>query len=128
MVPWKNIKKEKGANSDSYDKVEYPQYNLRSFDHSSVIYLNRKRLDQQLDENTYNTVEDLYKHITDNIHQGDKETLGNSENRSTNKNYMWSEKIEEQTRKKKKAYLMWLNTNNDNDRKKYRQIQKETRG
>ncbi|KAF2901603.1 hypothetical protein ILUMI_04582 [Ignelater luminosus] len=38
----------------------------------------------------------------------------------------WSEKIEEQTQKKRKAYMRWLNTNNDNDRKEYRQIQKET--
>lgn len=68
-----------------------------------VIYLHQRHLNKKLDEYAYDTEEDLNKHITVNIHKTTKETLrnGNSQEMPQNKNYMWLEAIEKQTKRRK---------------------------
>ena len=45
-----------------------PRYNTELLEDYSIIYLYRKRLDEKLTENTFDTTEKQYQYIFENIH------------------------------------------------------------
>jgi len=56
--------------------LQSPLYNIDSLRDESTIFLYKKRLDEKLGENNFESTEDGYQHLVKCIHQAAKEALG----------------------------------------------------
>lgn len=98
-------------------EINIPKYNLNSLENESTIYLYRKRLNEKLTENLFDTTEIQYQYILNNLHKSAKEALGEKYNIHNKKLlYYRNEEIEKDVKIKKDKYVKWLNTPNIQDK------------
>lgn len=88
---------------------------LESLQEESVRNLYQTRLDQRLIEREYESVEEIYSHVKDSIHQAAYEALGEREQINKKQRNLTKE-IEKGIQQKKTLYLKWLNTKDPEDR------------
>ena len=110
--------KQRSYQEDNNKGEAIKQYNIDSLKDESVSFLYKLRLAQKLDENTDGTAEEIYETLKNKIHEAALEALGTKEKTNYN-NPWWSDDLTELIEEKKKLYLRWLATKDDEDRKSY---------
>ena len=86
----------------------------------------KKRLDEKLVQTTFESTEEQYKYILENIHEAAKETSGEINTRRK-PYYYWNEEIEQDIKVKKEKYLKWLNTKSIEDKIAFKKAQAQIR-
>ena len=107
------------------------RYNLYRLSDPSVSFLYKLRLSQNLINIDDSTPEALYSNIKRAVHQAAIESIG-EKNLTTERSRHWiSDKLKQLIDDKKKAYNLWLNTRDTEDRKQYvrcnREVKKEVK-
>jgi len=74
--------------------LQVPTYNTDSLKDESTSFLYKKRLDEKLGEDNFESTEECYQHLIKCIHQAAKEALGEKTLRNNTKPfYYWNEEI-----------------------------------
>lgn len=109
-------------------KIEQVHYNIDSLQHESVKALYRKRLDEKLGVETFDTAEELYQFIKSCIHSAAKEALGMcNESKDVQKPYWWDKEVEEVIEEKRRKYHDYLASRTADTRGAYRKAQARVR-
>ena len=93
----------------------------------STSFLYKRRLDQKLAEEEYNSLQDEYQYLINSMHQAAKEALGELKLKNTRNNLYWSEELEQLRIDKKCKYQNWLSTKRIEDKIKYKEAQAKMR-
>lgn len=111
----------------SSDSLDEKKYNLESLKDESTQFLYKLRLATKLQlVKKGQSARELYNELKICIHEAAEEALGRK--RKTQKNAeWWTKQVEEIVKEKKKAYLYWLNTKRDEDRKTYMKLNREAK-
>ena len=95
------------------------KYNIESLKHDSTKFLYKIRLASKLQriQEKNKSANEIYEQVKTTIHEAAKEALGYIERgKKTQKPEWWSEELKELVENKKRAYQKWLQTQDEQDR------------
>lgn len=127
ILPFRTQKKKEGDTREQEQKTTEIRYNLDSLNHESVKKLYKKRLDEQLIQESFESTEDQYEYLKSCLKNAALEALGEYEKPNRRIPYWWDEEIEEMIKTKRDKYNKFLNTKSDQDKNEYKTAQRMVR-
>lgn len=113
---------------DTPFSIQIPKYKLHLLTDPSINFLYKFRLSGKLSNIDYTSTQSLYDGIVRAIHEAAYESLGEAgSDKGKISDIWWNSSVEKRIREKENAYRKWLSTQDDDDKKMYSQISRETK-
>lgn len=120
IVNYKYVNEKKSADKENKkNPIDMRKYNIESLKHDSTKFLYKIRLASKLQriQEKNKSANEIYEQVKTTIHGAAKEALGYIERgKKTQKPEWWSEELKELVENKKRAYQKWLQTQDEQDR------------
>ena len=109
-------------------RVNTTRYNVESLNNESTVFLYQLRLSSKLHNVAYSSGLNMYNEIVKYVEEAAHEALGEKVfTYKGRRNDWWNGSIESVVQEKKKAYVKWLATNDDEDRRYYMRCCREAK-
>lgn len=123
--PWRNQRVENHHDNVSHEgKCQEERFNIELLHDESITTLLGRRLDTEIDESFTGNTEEIYDYITKITKKISGEVLGIRINKDRRDKW-WSDEIEQAILDKRLAFHKWLNTENEEDNRRYRDKKNE---
>lgn len=112
--------------TDATEEITYSKFNLGSLSDESTRTLFKWRLDRYLTDSDDANAEELYQKIKIALQKSADEALGMITPQKSRKLW-WNSEVENMIDEKKRKYIKWLTTKDQDDRQAYLEIRRQTR-